>query len=130
MMSRYLSAVSLGKPPPTTAQLTRIGQLETLLQTAQTRVDTELNLAYTRWLNDVVAQANGQTFAAWAITRAPVYNSAVRAQQTANANLNNYLTQVYGALYNTKQTQLDNIAYKAQDEGWSWAGYVEITLLV
>lgn len=89
MMSRYLSAVSLDKPPPTTAQLTRIDQLETLLQTAQTRVDTELNLAYTRWLNDVVAQANGQTFAAWAITRAPVYNSAVRAQQTANANLNN-----------------------------------------
>ena len=100
----------------TDAQLAKIEEYETKLHAAQDKFDIESNAAYEKYLADVRAQAEKQTFAYWVSKRAPLYNQYLKQVQIVNSNLQTYQIRVYGPQYRTLTTQRDKIEFRAGNE--------------
>jgi hypothetical protein len=119
----YLQSVDLGTATPTAAQLAQIQILTDALSTASDKFDAQSNVAYTKYLADVRAQAAHQGFGAWVTANNPLYTSLLRQRNEANTALQNYEVSVYGAQFATLGSQRDKIQNNAGDELASEPGY-------
>jgi hypothetical protein len=122
--SSYLESVDLRTATPTQAQLDNITILQAKLQTAQDKSDNEENLAYSRYMADIRAQAAHQTFGSWVTQHDALLTSYRQAIQVANTDLQNYQVKIYGPQYATISTQRNKILNQADDELSPEPGYV------
>lgn len=109
---------------PTAAQKAKIEQLTTDLDNAQYKFEDESSRTFTRYYNDVRAQAAGQAFGSWVTKNAPSYGNAKRQMQDANTALQNYQVSVYGPQARQLGLQRDRILLQALEEVYPEPGYV------
>ncbi len=114
----------MGTVNPTDAQLAKIQSLQSAHQVAQDKADKEENLAYTRYIADVQAQASHQAFGAWITQHDPLLTEYNRQVQLANSQVQTYENSVYGPQYATIATQRNRIVQQADDNAFPEPGYV------
>ncbi|CZT01099.1 hypothetical protein WAI453_009523 [Rhynchosporium graminicola] len=119
----YLETVDLKTATPTQDQLNNITALQDDLHVAQDKADAEAEVVYTRYLNDVRAQASNQAFGSWVTQHAPLLTAYNRQVQSADAALQQYEIKVFGPQYRTVTTQRNKIDNQARDELFAEPGY-------
>lgn len=80
--------------------------------------------AYTKYLADARAQAAKQTFEDWVLKKYPAWTAASDKMDTANANLDQYKTGIYGPAYSSVTKLKQRVEGLSQNQDTPQNGYV------